>query len=301
MRWLIRCTLTLFAAAAALTVYGVSSFQAARPLAGKAGVLRIDERRVGYSLSGEGPTVVMLASAGRSASDFNELIAALNAAGYRSLAIEAPGIGDSDAILDSEVSLHDLAADVSAVLDAVGSGVATRVFVLGHAFGNRVARAFASGFPERVRATLLLAAGGRVPPQIDVEEAFATIFSTPLPDALRGPVIRKAFFAGSNAVPDYWMGGWYPSTLLIQTRATTQTPVESWWDGGNAPILVLQPRDDVLAPPGNAELLSQAFPERVRVIEIPEAGHALLPEQPERVARSVIEFLDAYRPEPPPG
>ena len=134
-----------------------------------------------------------------------------------------------------------------------------------------------------------------MPPQIDVEKAFQTIFAAPLPDSVRAPVIRKAFFAGDNPIPEYWMVGWYPTTLLTQTRATSQTPVESWWSGGHAPILVLQPRDDVLAPAGNADLLVRAFPERVRVIEIPQAGHALLPEQPERVARAVIDFLNAHR------
>ena len=301
MRWLIRSTLVLVAAALALTAYSFLSFQAARPLTGEAGVVRVEGRRVGYALTGQGPTVVMLASAGRSASDFNELIAALEAAGYRILAIEAPAVGSSDPVDDPDVSLHDLARDIAAVLDAVGPGPKTPVFVLGHAFGNRVARAFATAFPERVRATLLLASGGRVPPQIDIEAAFRTIFATPLPDSLRIPVIRQAFFAAGNPVPDYWVAGWYPRTLLTQTRATSQTPVQSWWNGGSAPILILQPRDDVLAPPGNAELLSRAFPERVQVIEIPQAGHAPLPEQPEQGAGAVIEFLDTHSSERPRG
>ena len=301
MRWLIRCALLLVTATLALGVYSFLSFDAARPLAGEAGSVQVEGRRVAYSRRGRGPTVVRLASAGRSASDFNELIAELSAAGYRSLAIEAPGVGDSDPISDPEVSLHDLAANVAAVVDAVGPVSETRVFVLGHAFGNRVARAFASAFPERVRATLLLAAGGRVPPEIDIEKAFETIFAAALPDSVRVPVIQSAFFAGDNPVPDHWVSGWYPSTLLIQTRATSQTPVESWWDAGGAPILVLQPGDDVLAPPGNAELLRQAFPERVRVVEIPNAGHALLPERPERVAHHVVEFLDARSGEQPQG
>ena len=301
MRWLIRSALFFVTVALALGVYNFLSFEAARPLVGEAGSVQVQGRRVAYSLSGQGPTVVMLASAGRSASDFNELIAELSAAGYRSLAIEAPGVGESDPISDGEVSLHDLAANVAGVLDAVGPASEIRVFVLGHAFGNRVARAFARNFPERVHATLLLAAGGRVPPEIDIEKAFATIFAAGLPDTVRVPVIQNAFFAGDNPVPDYWKNGWYLSALLVQTRATAQTPVESWWDAGGAPILVLQPGDDILAPPGNAELLRQAFPERVHVVEVSDAGHALLPEQPERVAEHVIEFLDARSRAQPEG
>ena len=40
--------------------------------------------------------------------------------------------------------------------------------------------------------------------------------------------------------------------------------------------------------------MSEQLGERVRVVDLPHAGHFLLLEQPEAVARAVSEFLGAY-------
>ena len=45
------------------------------------------------------------------------------------------------------------------------------------------------------------------------------------------------------------------------------------------------------APPGNGHALREQSGERVRVVDLPHAGHFLLLEQPEAVARAVSEFL----------
>jgi len=45
-----------------------------------------------------------------------------------------------------------------------------------------------------------------------------------------------------------------------------------------------------MAPPGNGHALREQFGERVRVIDLPRAGHFLVSEQPEAVTRAVAEF-----------
>ena len=57
-------------------------------------------------------------------------------------------------------------------------------------------------------------------------------------------------------------------------------------------MLAVQPADDMLAVPANADALVEAVGDRVEVVVIPKAGHALLPEQPEAVADTVIGWLD---------
>jgi pimeloyl-ACP methyl ester carboxylesterase len=56
---------------------------------------------------------------------------------------------------------------------------------------------------------------------------------------------------------------------------------------------VIQGLDDEAAPPGNGHALREQFGERVRVIDLPRAGHFLLLEQPEAVTRAVAEFVGA--------
>jgi len=134
-------------------------------------------------------------------------------------------------------------------------------------------------------------AGGRVPAILDIRAAFMQIFDRSLPDADRLPAIEQAFFARGRSVPEHWIDGWYRAAMLAQAAALDETPVESGWSGGRAPILVIQPGEDGLAPLANAALLRDEFPDRVRVVEIPRAGHALLPEQPQAVATAVLDFL----------
>jgi pimeloyl-ACP methyl ester carboxylesterase len=70
------------------------------------------------------------------------------------------GAGESRGPIDG-VTVHDLAADVAGVLEAVGCGPA---HLVGHAFGNRVARCLAADRPSLVRRVALLAAGGLIGP-----------------------------------------------------------------------------------------------------------------------------------------
>src|SRR4051794_41857316 len=66
------------------------------------------------------------------------------------------GVGGSRGSLDG-ATLHDLAGDVAGVIKAIGCGPA---HLVGHAFGNRIARCLAVDQPPLVRSVTLLAAGG---------------------------------------------------------------------------------------------------------------------------------------------
>lgn len=109
---------------------------------------------------GKGPTIVMLPSLGRGATDFDAIADKLAEAGFRVLRPEPRGIGKSTGPWQG-VKLEDLAADVAAIIEQDKNGPA---FVVGHAFGNRVARMLATARPELVAGVSLIAANvGRNP------------------------------------------------------------------------------------------------------------------------------------------
>ena len=56
-------------------------------------------------------------------------------------------------------------------------------------------------------------------------------------------------------------------------------------------MLVLEGAEDVIAVPENAKRLAAEFPDRVTLVEVPHAGHALLPEQPEKIATAVLDYV----------
>jgi len=253
---------------------------------------------IAYYASGEGARVVLLASLGRSISDFNELAAALNADGWRTVAVESRAVGRSS--YDREgapYTLYDLAGDVEAALIADGAAPDEQVAVIGHAFGNRVARAFASQHPERVSRLVLVASGGsqRLEDDPRALEGLRGSFKWWLAPPLRRNHVRIAFFAEQNPVPGYWMAGWYRRAVPAQVAAIRATPVAQWRDaGGAAPMLILQGAQDRIAPAERtSEELLRDFPDRVRSQTLTPAGHALLPEAGDAIAQSVIVFLNA--------
>lgn len=233
-------------------------------------------------------SVVLLASYARSGSDFNELVSTINRAGYRSLVLQARGVDDTD-LPGLSVTLFDYADDLAAVLDQ--EQLEAPITLVGHAFGNRIARAFASRYPERVRSLVLLAAGDSAPPPETRNDIFKILVGS-LPESTRAGALQRAFFAPENRAPEYWMSGWYPWAGLAQGNATASTPLAQWVGGGKAPMLVVQPVHDAAAASG-AEKLEQLFPDRVTVLMLEAAGHAILPEQPEMVSRILLDHLES--------
>ncbi len=242
--------------------------------------------RLHVRTGGEGAEIVLLPSLGRGSEDFARLAADLIAAGFRVVLPEPRGIPPSVALAEP-ATLHELARDVAHAIRAVCT---PPVAVLGHAFGNRVARTLASDSPELVQRLVLLACGGIVPIAPDVLRSLSASFALALPEEERLAHVGRAFFAEPSRAA-LWRDGWYPEVAAFQGAATHATAVEDWWLGGAADVLILQPACDAIAPPENARLLAEPLGKRARVVEIADAGHAALPEQPAAIAQAVIAFL----------
>ncbi len=231
--------------------------------------------------------VLMLASLGRESSDFNELALELSENGFSVSLIEAPYI--NGAVPSREApSLFDLAEDVGAYLNTRTKPV----FVLGHAFGNRLARAVASTYPDQVDGVILIAAGGLKPIDAKAVEALLNCFNDDLSPEEHQSAVRFGFFAKDNPIPDYWFRGWHQKTADIQSRATRAVRPEDWWGAGGKPMLVIAAMNDTIAPPQDTiDLLEREFSERISAARIVDAGHALLPEKPLEIATAVLTWL----------
>ncbi|WP_170063090.1 alpha/beta fold hydrolase [Halopseudomonas oceani] len=247
------------------------------------------QRTIQVEVLGEGVPVVLIPSLGRGAQDFDDLKERLTDAGYQVILPLPRGIGQSTGSTTG-LTMQDIAADVYAASQAVTD---KPVVVVGHAFGNRVARTFASEYPQHTRGVILLAAGGSTNIPSAIVKALRDSFRKDLPEAEHLAAVQLAFFAEGND-PALWRDGWYPEVAMYQEAALKATSLESWWAGGVAPMLIVQPLEDRVAPPENADQLLKAFPERVQVQMLANAGHAVLPEQPQQVAEMIINWLNEH-------
>ncbi|WP_273053644.1 MULTISPECIES: alpha/beta fold hydrolase [Hyphomonas] len=237
--------------------------------------------------SGEGPEIVMFASAGREASDFNELAEHLTGAGYSVTLIEGPAINGTQASAEAP-SLFDLADDAAIYLETCDAPVV----VLGHAFGNRLARAVATRHPDQVRGVILLAAGGLNPIPEKANTALMQSFDPRLTPEAHQEAVRYGFFADGNDIPDYWLRGWHLETGRLQGAATRSVDSSLWWKAGGKPMLVITGLQDKIAPPADTiDLLEAELGDQVTAVRIDGAGHALLPEVPDQLAGAITDWL----------
>lgn len=245
--------------------------------------IRLTGRAVGNA---NGSTVVMLASLGRPGSDFDDLAERLALKGYRVILPEPRGIGGSEGPMKG-LTLHDLASDVAHIIETQAKAP---VALLGHAFGNRLARTTAADYPDLVSRVILLACGGLIEMPEESMKALMGCFDDNLSPDEHIECVRKGFFADGND-PEVWRDGWYPKVMRMQSSAVRKTDVEDWWEAGGQPMLVVQALDDVIALPANARDIKKRLGDRITLAELPDAGHAMLPEQPEEIARIVEDYL----------
>lgn len=236
------------------------------------------------------PTLVLLPGLGRPSSDLDRFARLLVAARYRVVQPEPRGIGASTGPLEG-LTLHDLAADIAAVIEAVGGAP---VAVIGHAFGNRIARCLAADRPELVRAVVLLSASGKVPPAPGIAEAIALAQGRDTPAAVRAEAVRRAWYAPGRDI-SVWLDGWSQPVMRAYLAAAAATPVADFWTAGRAPLLIVQGLCDVSAPVGNGRLLKEEVGDRAALVELPGIGHALPVEDPAAVAAAVLPYLERQR------
>jgi pimeloyl-ACP methyl ester carboxylesterase len=233
--------------------------------------------------------VVMLPSLGRGSHDFDDLAARVADAGYRVTLLEPRGINASAGPLENQ-TLHDFGDDVAEVIKQMAT---PPVVLIGHAYGNRIARMVAADHPSLVDRLILLAAGGLVPIKPEILEAMRGCLTLTLPRAERLAHLAKAFFATGND-PSVWLEGWWPDVAVAQSAAVRATNTEDWWEAGGQAMTVLQASDDAIAPRENALDLKRRLTDRVSIIDISGAGHAMLPEQPEQIAPAVVGVLQSH-------
>jgi pimeloyl-ACP methyl ester carboxylesterase len=104
--------------------------------------------------AGEGEPVLLLHGLGATKASFLPSVAALAAEGYRAIALDLPGFGDSAKPLLARYHPPFFARAITGALDAMG---VERAHVVGNSMGGRVALELAFRAPERVGRLALLA------------------------------------------------------------------------------------------------------------------------------------------------
>ncbi len=229
----------------------------------------------------------MFPSLGRSATDFDVIAEKIAAQGFRVLCPVPRGLGGSSGPLHN-ITLHDYARDVAAVIEHDGGGPTV---VAGHAFGNFVARTMGADYPQLTRAVILLAATHTWPLADDLRDSINKCHMMHLPEDVRLKHLQHVFFAPGNDAR-VWLDGWDEDVMHAERAATEATPKPEWWTAGKVPVLDVLSLKDPLSPPDSVNCYRDQWgADRVTIAKIDNAAHALLPEQPAAVAAAIVSYM----------
>jgi len=201
-------------------------------------------------------------------------------------ALDLPGHGKSGG--QGRASIADYVAVLLGFLDSLG---VERVVIAGHSMGGAIAQLFALSYPTRVMGLILVATGARLRVAPVILDGILT--NT---DATLDLVTRFAW--GPNA-PEQMvqlgrvqMAEVNPRVTANDYAACNAFDVMERMGQITAPTLVVGGTADQMTPPKYVAFLAEKIP-GARLVMIEGAGHMVMLEQPDLVARHVQQFLTA--------
>src|SRR5215204_3209964 len=282
--------------------------------------LDLGEVRVAYYEEGNGEPLLLLHGCPFSSFIWRKVIPLLSPR-YRCLALFLMGTGDTETPEGTDWSLRAQTAMVVGCLDALGI---ERTHVVGHDHGGATAQLLASEQPERVDRLVISNAEAYDNWPSDEERPFVRATQVPvLGDVVLWAWSRRPLFRltlkEAKAVHDpkvlsaELLDGYVRANLSDRhRRAKTRRFLAGQFDPENNrtttellgglrrfdhPTLLLWAKDDPHFGPEWGERLYNDISGAVRLDLVPDTGHLLMEEKPERFAALVDEFLSEPLPE----
>jgi len=274
----------------------------------------VGRARIAYYEEGGGEPLLLLHGCPFSSFIWRRVIPLLSP-GHRCLAPDLLGLGDTEAPFDADWSLRAQAAMILGFLDAIRIEHAD---VVGHDHGGALAQLLAAEHPDRVgRLVIANAEAYDNWPSAD-ELPFVRVTQIPLlgdlvlwawsrPALFRWTLIDARAVHDARVLTRELLDGYIRANLGDRhRRAKSKRFLAGQVDPANNrvtlelleglrrfdhPTLLVWARDDPHFGPDWGKRLRDDIPGAVRLEMLPETGHLLMEERPERFAQLVGEFL----------
>jgi len=222
----------------------------------------------------DGPPVLLLHGALGNTEEFDTLVPALVAAGYRTVAFDARGRGRSSRG-ELQITYDQMAADTVAMLDHLGID---RTDVVGMSDGANVALELAVAHPKRLCRVVAFGANyapegnyaePRMSDQVPPWENLVAAYQRLSPEPERFEELVEELFALWAVAPDF---------------------TEEELGSITMPVLVLDGAEEEFVKPEHTRRLAELIP-GAQLVLIPGTGHFALFVKPEEFNRIVLAFL----------
>lgn len=276
--------------------------------------MTVGDARVAYYEEGEGPPLLLIHGCPFSSFIWRKVIGKLSTH-FRCLAPDLLGLGDTETAPDADWSLPAQAAMVVGLLDGLDI---ERVHMVGHDHGGAVAQLLAAEHPERIDRLVISNAEAYDNWPSAAERPFLTLVRLPLLGdaalwlwsrrwAVRLSLIEGKAVHNPKVLTTELLNGYIRANMSDRhRRAKSKRFLAGQSDPANNrvtldlldglrrfdhPTLLVWAAEDPHFGPKWGERLLHDIPGAVRLELLPETGHLLMEERPERFAALVDQFL----------
>jgi pimeloyl-ACP methyl ester carboxylesterase len=206
--------------------------------------------------------------------------------GYRVITLDLPGHGKSGGA--GRQCVQDYARDVAEFIEMVGF---SRAVFVGHALGGAIALALALDYPDRVAGIGLISTGPSLPIPSAVIENAASQSTLPLAiKRLREMWISSQTPADLTEIIIKRLTETRQTLLLNDLLASNQFNLADRLEDIRTPVLAICGMEDKLTPIRFSEALTWQIP-GAALQTVEGAGHMVMLEQPQRLAKLISVFL----------
>ncbi|HUS76759.1 MAG TPA: alpha/beta hydrolase [Methanothrix sp.] len=260
-------------------------------------IVPVGDISIAYRVLGQGDPIVLIMGYSSTMDIWDPRFLDNLSSNYRVIIFDNRGIGNTTAP-PGNFSIAQFANDTVGLMAALGI---EKAHILGWSMGSFVAQELAIRYPERVDKVILYAAdcGGKeaVMPSPQVLKDLSDTSGTPEEIGMRqfNLLFPKDWL--SKQPPFY---EWFPlpKETSLPENIQRQTQAIATWPGAcdrlgsiKSPALVVTGAEDVIAPPENAFILAK----RINfswLVQFEEAGHGLMYQYPDRLAKIVVDFIE---------
>lgn len=199
---------------------------------------------------------------------------------------DLPGHGKSNGL--GEQSVEKYAQSIAAWMREAGIRQAT---VAGHSMGGAIAQTLALNHPKLVEKLILISTG----PRLSVNPDMLEKLSSPSTSEAAIDLITKWSYAPGTDPKllehvSSEMKATRPAVLYGDFIACDQFDSSGHLAELSMPVLVICGEVDKMTPPSLSKQLASQIP-RAKLVVIPGAGHMVMLEQPEAVAKAILPFI----------
>jgi pimeloyl-ACP methyl ester carboxylesterase len=275
-----------------------------RYVASKIQTVEVDGLTIHYKDSGpkDAPTLLFLHGFGSSLQTWDDWSAKLDPT-YRVIRLDLPGFGLTGASPDHDYSEE---TDVDILTHFVDKLGLNQFSVIGHSMGGKMAWSLAASQPDRVQALVLMAPDG-FPEAKDIGSkpyevpAIMGLIQYFLPKYFVQKSIEPAF-ADAQALNGALINRYYDmlrapgvrGAILDRSNQTIYTDPVPRLKKIKAPTLLLWGEQDQMIPSSNAQSYAGVLLNSTTLL-LPQLGHLLQEEQPEKGLAAVMQFLNAQQ------